>query len=306
MLSKFDIFKELGNGICVYPLILDNIKENSINLCAGEFAWTTISSDIYVDEKEYDKNKRFSLQPDNTHNKKVSLEKGHSAILDDSKNSKYILMLPLSTTLIETQEVLSVSSYIGGTYHSKVGIVSKGIGHIGTMVGPNFSGDSLIAFHNTSQNLIVIKTGDSFVSVVFHYLNTPYTYINPTTSGHTDKFSELGLYVSEEQSGILNQDWKKNFNEVNKKMCHSAAYEELQKNLKEQKNKKLKNFFCKKNIMVLLVTIISMSSLYIIAYYIDKNNNNSIWTDRYFSVGCSGIFIVILSGIFKYLKSNTK
>ena len=69
---------------------------------------------------------------------------------------------------METKEVLSLNNYIGGTYHAKVGIVSKGMGHIGTMIGPNFSGDSLIAFHNVSDDLIVLKVGESFVSVVFH------------------------------------------------------------------------------------------------------------------------------------------
>lgn len=304
MLSKFDILNELGKEICVYPLNLDNIKENSINLCASEFAWTTISGDIYCDENESDKNKKFSLQPDSTHNKRISLKQGHSAVVSDSQNNKYIVLFPLSTTLIETQEVLSVNSYIGGTYHSKVGMVSKGLGHIGTMVGPNFSGDSLIAFHNTSRNLIVLKTGDSFLSVVFHYLDTPYTHINPTSSGHTDKFSELGLYVTEEQSDALNQDWKKKFEDVCIKMCDSLEYKELQHQLREQKHKTIKKYFCRKNIFISLIVFVVLVVLYFTAYYIDKSTGNTVWIDRYFNVGCSGIFITIISGIFKYFKEN--
>lgn len=304
MLSKFDILNELGKGICVYPLNLDNIKENSINLCAGEFAWTTISSDVYCDESDFDKNKRFSLHQDSTHNKKISLKQGHSAIVSDSLNNKYIILFPLATTLIETKEVLSVNSYIGGTYHSKVGMVSKGLGHIGTMVGPNFSGDSLIAFHNTSRNLIVLKVGDSFLSVVFHYLDTPYTHINPTSSGHTDKFSGLGLYVTEEQSAVLNQDWKKKFEEVCMKMCNSSEYKLLQQQLREQKYKSLKKYFCKKNVFISLIVLVVLVALYIVARYFDKSTGNTIWTDRYFNVGCSGIFIAIISGILKYFKNN--
>ena len=159
------------------------------------------------------------------------------------------MILPLSTTLIETKEVLAVSSKIGGTYHSKVGLVSKGLGHIGTMVGPNYSGDSLIALHNISNELLVLSVGESFVSVVFHYLNTPFTYSNPTTSGHTDKFSSLGLEVSETQLAELNQDWKKKFEEVQKKMCETESFQALQGDLKEQKRKRLKHFFCKRNIL---------------------------------------------------------
>lgn len=306
MLSKIDILKELGKGICIYPLNPDNIKENSVNLCAGEFAWTTVSFDIYFDKNETDKNKMFTLKSDSSHNEKISLEKGHSAIFIDENSNKYIILLPFTTTLIETQEVLSVNSYIGGTYHSKVGMVSKGLGHIGTMVGPNFSGDSLLAFHNTSRNLIVLKPGDSFVSVVFHYLDTPYTHINPTLSGHTDKFSELGLYVTEEEASILNQDWKKRFDDVCIKMCDSSEYKVLQEQLRKQKFKTIKKYFCKKNIIIALITLSVLIALYFAAFYADQSAGNTVWTDRYFNVGCSGIFIAIITGIFKHIKDNTK
>lgn len=104
----------------------------------------------------------------------------------------------MSTILIEIEEVLAVNNNIGGTYHSKVRLVSKGLGHIGTVVGPNFSGESLLAFHNISDQLIILKPGESFVSVIFYYLKTPYTELNPTTSGYTDKFARLGLKVTEE------------------------------------------------------------------------------------------------------------
>ena len=305
MLSKFDILNELGKGICIFPLTEDNIKENSINLSASEFAWATISSDIYLDENEPDKDKKFSLKQDNNHNKKITIKAHNSAVVENGKN-KYILLLPFSTTLIETKEVLSVNSYIGGTYHSKVGMVSKGLGHIGTMVGPNFSGDSLIAIHNTSQDLVVIKVEDTFVSVVFHYLDTPYTPNNPTISGHTDKFAKLGLVVSEEQLAILNADWKKNFDEVRFKMCESDEYGKLKAKVKKQKNEKLKKYFCKKNLLISFITAFVLIGLFVAASIVDKNAGNTLWTDRYINVGCSGIIIAIVSFVLKYMKNNAK
>ncbi len=305
MLSKHDILNELGKGLCIYPFKESNIKENSINLCSSEFAWTTISHDIFVDEQEKDKNKKFSLKQDNRHNRRIKLEARDSAVIE-SKGEKYIILLPLSTTLIETQEVLSVSSYIGGTYHSKVGMVSKGLGHIGTMVGPNFSGDSLIAFHNTSSDLIVIKVGESFVSVVFHYLDTPYKPKNPTVSGHTDKFLDLGLNVTEEQLAVLNEDWKKDFEQVRRRMCKSDEYEELKAQLKEQKNEKFKKYFCKKNIIASVITISLLAVLLIIAIIIDNKTGETTWTNRYIEVGCSGIVVTIITWLIKYLKNNAK
>ena len=305
MLSKYDILNELGKGICIFPLTEDNIKENSINLSASEFAWATISGDIYVDENETDKDKKFSLKQDSKHYKKITINAHNSAVIENGKN-KYIILLPFSTTLIETREVLSVSSYIGGTYHSKVGMVSKGLGHIGTMVGPNFSGDSLIAIHNTSQELVVINVKDTFVSVVFHYLDTPYTPNNPTISGHTDKFAKLGLIVSEEQLAILNADWKKNFDEVRFKMCESEEYSKLKEKVKKQKNEKLKKYFCKKNILIVAITAILLIALYVVASIVDKNAGNTLWTDRYINVGCSGIIVAIVSFVVNRIKNNVK
>lgn len=305
MLSKFDILNELGKGISIYPLNENNIKENSINLSASEFAWATKSVDIFVDETESDPNKKFSLKQKESHNKKVTIKKQNSAVVEDG-GEKFIVLLPLSTTLIETKEVLAVNNYIGGTYHSKVGMVSKGLGHIGTLVGPNFSGDSLIALHNISSKLIVIKVGDTFVSVVFHYLNTPYNHNNPTISGHTDKFSELGLYISEKEASILNEDWKKSFKEVSYRMCKTEEYNSLKKKIKEQKNEKLKKYFCKKNILIVSITIIFLIGLYILSSIVDKNAGNHLWTDRFINVGCSGIIIAIISCVVKYIKNDTK
>lgn len=305
MLSKIDILNEIGKGICVFPLDTNNIKENSLNLCAGEFAWATSTKEIYYDHDENDKNLKFSLSKDTKYTKKIIIEKGKSAIVHDN-GKKYILLLPYSTTLIETQEVLSVGNYIGGTYHSKVGLVSKGLGHIGTMVGPNFSGDSLIAIHNISDGLVVLNVGDSFVSVVFYYLNTPNILANPAVSGHTDKFAELGLTVSEDESKVLNEDWKKKFEEVCKKMCNSKPYKELQKELKQKKMEVIRTYINKRNILILLCTIIFFALTYHISVYLDAKSGQHIWADRFFNVGFSGIFIVAINWVVKLLKNNSK
>ena len=306
MLSKIDILNELGKGIVVFPLDANNIKENSLNLCAGQFAWTTESATIYCCDEENDKDKRFSLEKDDVHNIEIKLEKGRSCTVLDKKNNKYIILLPLTTTLIETKEVLSLSSNIGGTYHSKVGQVSKGLGHIGTMVGPNFSGDSLIAIHNVTKNMIILKEGESFVSVVFHYLDTPYTQLNPTTSGHTDKFAALGIKATEEELIILNQDWKKSFLEVCKKMCASDEFNRIKKELAEEKKKRFKKWFNKKNILIVVFTVCVFTGLYFIACAVDKAAENTIWVDRFFNVGFSGIFIFIFSFVSKLLKNNSR
>lgn len=260
MLSKTDIQKELGKGICIYPLDLKNIKENSVNLCTGDYAWSLSSGTVYYNEAEPDKNKKFSLKSGGPFSKSCKIFRCGSAVVKTEKNEKYIVLLPMSTTLIETREVLSVGNYIGGTYHSKVGLVSRGIGHIGTMVGPNFSGESLIAIHNVSKDLLVLNVGESFVSVIFYYLRTKISQGNPTVSGHTDKFSEFGIILSQNESEELNADWKKQFESVKAKMCESDTYRQLQKILQEQRFRRFRQFFSKKNLSILLASCSSFFS----------------------------------------------
>ena len=306
MLSKIDILKELSNGIVVFPLDKNNIKENSLNICAGQFAWATESATIYCCNQEKNKDKRFSLTKDDTHNIEIKIEKGLSCVNTDNQNNKYLILLPLATTLIETKEVLSLGSNIGGTYHSKVGQVSKGLGHIGTMVGPNFSGDSLIAIHNISKNLVVLKEGESFVSVVFHYLDTPYTQLNPTTSGHTDKFAALGIKATEEELKILNADWKKSFKEVCDKMCASDEFKKIKRELGDERRKLVKKWFNKKNILIIISTVAVFAGLYCGACALDEVVKKPVWVDRFFNVGFSGVFIFIFSFVGKLLNNNRR
>lgn len=300
MLSKIDIQNEIGKNIDIYPLSLSNIKENSINLSASSYAWSLKGGELYIADSSNTPSP-FSLSKTNTHTKQIKISPRCSTVVEINTNEKYIILFPHSTTLIETVEVLSVGKNIGGTYHSKVGLVSQGIGHIGTMVGPNFSGESLIAIHNISDDLITIKCGDSFVSVVFHYLDTSYEKINPTVSGHTDKFSELGIILTPEESAELNADWKKQYSEVKHKLQESDEYKELQKIITKQKRENFKKYFNKKNIILVIVLLTLIVGLGFFTHWIDVKNNNTVWGDRYWNVCLSGALVSVISIILKHI-----
>ena len=192
MLSKRDIEKELGKGINIVPVIRDNFKENSINLTVSENAWTQSSATVYWYGGE-----SFGLKDTPAKKKTRSFRRGSKCEFHVSRNrgkvDKYIILLPHTTTLIETSEVIGVANYIGGALHSKVGLVAKGIGHIGTMLGPGFCGHLLVSLHNITEEVIALKVGTTFVSLSFDYLTTQVARTSSTTSGHVDKFSELGI-----------------------------------------------------------------------------------------------------------------
>lgn len=151
MLSRRDIEKELEKGINIVPIIRDNFKENSINLTASQNAWTMGSGTVY-----WFGGTKFSVHEPTGKKRAKTFSRGSNCVFWDKQgdqHNSYIVLLPHSTTLIETSEVLGVANNIGGALHSKVGLVSKGIGHIGTMLGPGYCGHLLIALHNITLQM---------------------------------------------------------------------------------------------------------------------------------------------------------
>lgn len=293
MLSKIDIENELGKGINIVPFNHENIKENSINLSTSSYAWTMSDGEIFI------KNNEITLN--STTGKKIKLAKGESAVININKTTK-IVLLPFSTTLIETNEVMAVTNNIGGTYHSKVGLVSQGLGHIGTMLGPNYSGHSLIAIHNVSEKLLTLDIGETFVSIVFHYLNTPINSANPTSNGHLDKMSELGIKLNTADRRFLGEDWKSNLSLVCEKMNCDKNFNEFKNILNSRKYETIKKYINIRNICISIIIIAVFSILGFLANYADSKLTKPIWVDRFWTVGFSGILVTLLNYLLKLIK----
>lgn len=299
MLSKKDIQKELGKGINIYPFTPDNIKENSINLSTSKYAWPMSDGVVFIREDG-------EVFNDNSFNrtfkgKKVEIKKGGKAV-HDTANGQIIILLPFSTTLIETQEVLAVEKHIAGTYHSKVGLASHGIGHIGTMLGPGFSGHSLIAIHNISSKPLKLNVGESFVSVIFNYLNTPLDTRNNTDNGHLDKMSEFGIILKPDERKNLNEDWKKSVLTVRDKMIESDTYKKYKVKLKSQNKALIKRYLTVSNSLLVLGIIIAVILLYFLALKLDSQTVSPVWEDRFWNVIFSGSGMFFIGLAVKFIK----
>lgn len=299
MLSRTDIENELGKGICIFPFNHNNFKENSINLCASCFAWTLSSGTLYYNEST----ETFSLQKKNNNEKTHIFTKGESSIWDIN-GKQYIILLPHSTTLVETEEVIAIGNNIGGTYHSKVGLVSQGIGHIGTMLGPNFTGNSLIAIHNITNEVLKIQVGDSFVSVVFHYLNTAMEDNNPTVSGHLDKMAQLGIHLNSIESAELGEDWRKKPNEVREKMLASEPYRQFIYSKKSTFLTTLKQYINKENIIIVIFLIVIVLGSFFLCDTLDARRDSSEFTEKWWDTIKDGLVITILVGLLSHIKKR--
>lgn len=141
-LSDIDIQKLLGTHIFIYPFKKENLKGASYNLTSSRLAF------IFVEDKS----------------KKCKKE---LLIVDDKDN---INIPKRSTAIIQTNESIYVCNKLAGTYHSRVKLVNKGLGHIGTTLDPQYFGSSAIALHNTTDRVITIKVNDPIVSIMFYTL----------------------------------------------------------------------------------------------------------------------------------------
>lgn len=158
-LSDKDIKKLLGYHIFIYPFKEENLKPASYNLTASKCA--------FVKDKE-----------------------GNQKLIVCGNKIK---IPPHETGIIETQESIYVSKWITGTYHSKVKMANKGIGHIGTTLDPCFFGVSAIALHNTTNKPIEIKVGDTIATLIFSSLKSRSTGIHDNISGRQDDGIKLDV-----------------------------------------------------------------------------------------------------------------
>lgn len=290
MLSKKDIQNELGKQINIYPLCLDNIKENSVNFTLSEYAWSLSSGSVFLDSRR----NKFRRPPAGYKGNKFFIAKGESAVLRKG-NALYVVLLPHATTIVETKEVIGVGNHIGGTLHSKVGTVALGVGSISTMLGPNFCGHLMISLHNVTDEAIELPVGDTFVSLVFYYLKTPTNKTkNPNISGHVDKLAELEIEITPEIRKDLAADWKCDLDEIRKKMLQSDEFKKNQGNISI-----LRRYINLHNFIVCAVVLMVVFAIGAASWWIDQKTGSD-WFDKYWSLVVAIILLPVLSKI-KYL-----
>lgn len=238
MLSIVDLKKELGQNIYIYPVHIESIKSNSIDLHVSRFAWSLSTKKSIGDEN-------------------------------------YIVIEPNDTALIYTEEAIYVSNRIGGSYHSKVTLVSKGAGHIGTTLDAQYIGCSIITIHNHSKEKIKLKVGSEFVTLQFWYLNSPDYENTPSHDnepGHPrmlNGFDDVNSYIEWRDSNT----WTTRKKDLFIKMTESDEF----KKCKEDYQKELDNFnrniikkrtkrYFKIGLIVLVICIVLSIPAYIIDF----------------------------------------
>jgi deoxycytidine triphosphate deaminase len=263
VLSNVDLENELisGKNIRIYPLNQENIKGSTYNLTASEYAWSLYS--------------------------KKSLVQGNKIIIP-----------PNDSALIVTKEVLWVSSKICGSYHSKVSVVSVGGGHIGTTLDPEWIGHSLITIHNHNpEQPLKIGINDTFVSVMFHYLNKSSTIEQSNKPSQLNYLYRIIPDISTDCHQYFDESWKSQPTALLKKMkTGSESQYDLIKDERKKKNSGFNLLF-----FWIVVAVILLLSIYGI-YVFEEGTILYILSFFVAFVGFSGTFGIIGKEVYDKIK----
>lgn len=247
LMTDVDINKALGKDIVIEPFLEDLLTPVGYDFTVGDFVF--------------------------------SLEKG----LLELKDGVYHLP-PKSTIQILTKESLWVSNRIGGTFHSKVSLVSKGLSHISTTLDPGWYGPLLITFRNNMDQQIPIKIDDAFVTLIF------FKVLTPTQSKHWKPEFRKDILT-----GQLNNQTENYIKKIQSIIGDPRVLKEFEKKVKyanrpmiskiidTSKNKKWKEILNKGGVNIIYLSIIGLIILpfygnWIKELFIIINYDSSIFT----------------------------
>lgn len=303
VLSDRDINKKLGKDIFIYPFKEENLKGSTYNLTASIYAW------IIEDGK-----------------RKIIVDKDNNIIIPEGK-----------TALIQTEESIYISKKLCGTYHSRVSLCNKGLGHIGTTLDPCYFGTSVIALHNNSDKPVNIKVGESIVSIMFYSMKTSADNLHDNFPFRKDLFDLEFSNFYEKNWNIPDKEsvCDKCLNCENKEECKNRliknskeilnSQKELLLKLEEWKKKKwrtnrnelikqVKKYTLERDmeknisrfsISAIIIGLIFIVSLCIIVYILKFNENEGIIGSLNAIITCIPPTVALVIGIkIRYLKKG--
>lgn len=165
MLSDVDIRQCRGKDIFVEPYDKDDLTPLGYNLNPSDFVYSTTRESLVPEENGY-----YQIRPN-------------------------------ETVLILTKEYVWVSKKIAGTFHSKVGVVSLGFGHISTTLDPGWKGNLLISLNNPTTETLRLPANKSFVTLIFYKVRTPARMEHDNVPSRSDVIKNLIDNVLKKSTG---------------------------------------------------------------------------------------------------------
>ncbi|MCL1977413.1 MAG: hypothetical protein FWG55_04830 [Candidatus Bathyarchaeota archaeon] len=165
------------------------------------------------------------------------------------EDEMYFILKPNETVLVLTNEAIWVSNEIGGTFHSRVSLVTQGLGHVSTTLDPGWQGQLLIPINNLTKKDIKVTIGkkvtnngeeifeyDSFITLILYKAISP--AIKPSCK-KASRYEILKKIMTHKKSSRYNDDVSKAVadmeleitkNEIDFTKVNSQNVEEYMKN----------------------------------------------------------------------------
>ena len=264
MFSKIDIQKSLGKDIIFFPFKEGNIKENSLNLTVSKLAWTLTDISQNTKQRVEASQQQIFKNPKSCYSSK------------DGKD--YIILHPLSTTIVITEEFLAIGKSIGGTIHTRVGTATLGVGHISTMLGPSYMGKLCVPLHNPTCETIYLEVGTPFLSIVFYHLKTNIKKVTILVKAHIDKFARWGIKLTDEELEKINVEDLKDIRSCADRMEAQESFKVYRQKYSWKKRflSTVKDWCSPRNIIILLLFIVAILLL-ITSFFLNKESPIGTW-----------------------------
>lgn len=177
----------------------------------------------------------------------VSIRKKTFAKIHHKNNEWFFFLKPAETVLILTRESIWVSKFIGGTFHSKVSLVTQGLGHVSTTLDPGWQGQLLVPMNNpTKEKIKVVIAKDrngkmeygTFITMVLYWAAE--ASLNEKMDNRSARIEILEAILEKKKSS---KDYEK-LKEIIKGLKDSAGHTEIYENLNDptKRREKIKEF----------------------------------------------------------------
>lgn len=159
----------------------------------------------------------------------------------------YFILKPFDAAIILTRESIWVSKFIGGTFHSKVSMVSKGLGHVSTTLDPGWYGQLLVPINNpTKEKIKIVIAKDTDTGIVYQTFITMVLFRAQEAAlniNSDNKSARIELLEQILQDKRKNRDAQYLSNFI-QKLKNNVSYMEVFDNLNdpEDRRQKIKRF----------------------------------------------------------------
>ena len=224
MLKYEDIIFQMGKAIAIYPLSIESIQGSSVDVLAGEFAWSIVTK---------------------------------KSVVEIQDEEKIVRIAPNDIIIVFSHEVISVDSTISGTVHAKLIWTTQGLFMNSTCIDPGYTGNFMFTIQNKGDKDIVFICGKTpIATLVFQTVGGKTKYQMKTKTLQLRALNSSGIVPGSDVSSELDAQWRNSAKDVRRMLKESAEYTQLQRMINETPRSVSRHLLTKWGIPFVFICII--------------------------------------------------